>query len=286
MDRLSTLLEHFSLRAGVFHTGSLCGIHRFQADALRGHLHLVERGLVRITGVGRSHLLITEPTIVFLPRPGKHRVVADEREGADAVCATVQFAGGGTNPVTDSLPSVVSVLLADLPGSAMLVRLMFQEASSSRCGRQAALDRLCEVLMIQLLRHCLDRGITQVGALAGLSDPRLARAMVAMHDDPSREWDLSAMAGLAGMSRARFAVRFREVIGQTPADYLASWRILVAQRLLRRGLPIKQVAYDVGYGSPTALARVFVRKIGCTPSRWLGKLREPSAAAGAERQVE
>lgn len=95
--------------------------------------------------------------------------------------------------------------------------------------------------MIRLLRHCIDQGLTQRGTLAGLADSRLAKALTAMHADSARNWELSEMAALAGMSRARFAARFREITGETPADYLASWRVMAAQRLLKRGVQLKHV---------------------------------------------
>lgn len=71
---------------------------------------------------------------------------------------------------------------------------------------------------------------------------------------------------MAGMSRARFALRFRAIAGDTPADYPASWRIMTAQRLLKRGLLLKHVANDVGYGSAGALTRALVRKLGFSPT--------------------
>lgn len=235
MDRLTTLLNHFSLHAGVFYTGNICGVHDFEKDALRGHLHLVKRGPVQVIGVRNAVIHISVPSLLFLPRPDTHRLVADESAGADVVCGTVQFGGGGRNPITDSLPAVVLVELAQLPGVQALLGLMFDEAFSENCGRQAVLDRLCEVLMIRLLRYCIDQGLTQGGTLAGLADARLAKALIAIQDDPARQWELPDMAALAGMSRARFAVRFREITGETPSDYLASWRVMTAQRLLKRG---------------------------------------------------
>lgn len=274
MDRLTPLLNHFSLHAGVFYTGNICGVHDFHEDALRGHIHLIKRGPVQVIGVRSEVINISNPTLLFLPRPDTHRLVADERSGTDVVCGTVQFGGGGRNPISDSLPSVVMVELAELAGVEALLALMFEEAFSEHCGRQAVLDRLCEVLMIRLLRYCIDKGLTQGGTLAGLADNRLSKTLIAIHDDPGQEWGLSNMAALAGMSRARFAVRFREVTGETPADYLASWRVMTAQRLLKRGLQLKHVAYDVGYGSATALTRAFVRKLGYSPTEWLKGQRE------------
>ena len=279
MDRLSPLLHRFSLSAGVFYTGQICGIHHFERDTQRGHVHLIKRGPVKLVGRREGTLTITEPTLLFLPRPGAHRLIANDRDGADVVCASIQFGGGGHNPITDSLPPLVLVRLADLPGAQALLELLYDEAFAEHCGRQAALDRLCELLLIKLLRHCLDRGVTQGGTLAGLADPRLAKVLVAMHEDPTRAWELLDMASLAGMSRARFAVHFREVTGDTPADYLASWRITLAQGMLRAGRLLKHVALEVGYGSSSALTRAFTRKIGLPPTHWLRQAAESESPA-------
>ncbi len=269
MDRLTTLLNRFSLHAGVFYIGNICGTHDFQQDSVHGHLHLIRHGPVQVIGVGPATFTITEPALLFLPRPKAHRLVADERSGAEVVCGTVQFGGGISNPITASLPSVVLVTLEHLPGVEALLGLMFDEAFTEQDGRQAVLDRLCEVLMIHLLRHCVAHKLTQGGTLAGLADTRLAKALSAIHQAPERNWSLIDMAAKASMSRARFAVHFHQVTGETPADYLAGWRIMLAQGLLRRGRPLKHVAHEVGYGSASALTRAFQRKLGFSPGVWL-----------------
>lgn len=269
MDALASLLSNFSLRAGVFYTGNICGIHDFERDTDRGHLHLIRSGSVQVRGVSRRRFVVTQPTLMFLPRPDQHRLVADDGPGSDVVCATVQFGGSGVNPVTASLPDLVMVPLAQMPGVDALLDLMFEEAFHEHAGRQGVLDRLCEVLMIRLLRHCMALGLTQGGALAGLADSRLGPVLSALHEHPQHPWDLPRMAELAGMSRARFAVRFREVTGETPADYLAAWRVLTAQRMLADGASVKQVAEAVGYGSASALSRAFVRRLGIAPGQWI-----------------
>lgn len=269
MNRLSELLKRFSLRAGVFYTGNICGVHHFNKDDRRGHVHLVKQGPVRLVGGVDGGLIITEPTLLFMPRPDSHQLVADDRDGANVVCASILFGGGGRNPITDSLPSLVNVPLAALPGAEPLLQLVEDEAFSDQGGKQAALDRLCELLMIRLLRYCIHKGVAKGGSLAGLADPRLAKVLTAIHEDAAHPWELNAMADLAGMSRARFAVHFRDVVGETPGSYVASWRLNLAQSLLRAGRPLKHVSIDVGYGSPSALTRAFSRKLGTSPSAWL-----------------
>ncbi len=271
---LDHLLTQFSLRAGVFYTGNICGLHDFERDERRGHLHLIKNGPVQLIEPGKATLVVNKPTLVFLPRPETHWLVADEREGADVVCATMLLGGGGRNPISDSLPDAVLIELDQMAGVHEILGLMFDEAFGDRSGRQGLLDRLCEILMIKMLRYCLDQGVAAGGALAGLSDPKLSKALEAIHLQPAHCWDLPAMAAKAGMSRARFADHFRNVIGKPPADYLASWRIMLAQRLLAQGMPAKTVALDVGYGSSSTLHRAFVRKLGVPPSVWLREQSE------------
>lgn len=274
MDTLAALLAHFSLRAGVFYSGTLCGVQQFRDDGAQGHIHLIKRGPVHLAGVGRRPLTIVEPSLLFLPRARPHELIADKSSGADLVCGTIQFGRGQGNPIVRSLPPVICVALVAMPGVESLLAMIFDEGFSEAPGRQAVLDRLCEILIVRLLRYCLDRGLTESGALAGLADPRLSKALAAVHDDPARAWNLPKMAELAGMSRARFAARFRDVVGETPADYLAAWRVAMGQRLIKDGVPVKEAALDVGYASASAFTRAFVRKAGMPPAAWMRQERK------------
>jgi transcriptional regulator GlxA family with amidase domain len=118
-----------------------------------------------------------------------------------------------------------------------------------------------------------------VGLLAAMTDPRLSLAINAMHQRPAHPWTLDELADVASMSRARFAVNFRKLVGITPLDYLTSWRLAVARGQLRRGKPLKSIALAVGYQSSEALSRVFARKVGQTPVEWLREQRSGESLA-------
>lgn len=283
MDTLSLLLTRFRISAGVFYTGRICGVHPFAADQTRAHLHLIEQGPVDLVDAEGHCTRFAQPTVLFLPRPEQHRIIADDEAGARVLCATVQFGGHGThNPLGNSLPALVAVEVAQLQDASSLLALIHQETCEARSGAQAAIDCLCELLIVRLLRHCLDHGLTAGGTLAGLADPRLAKAIVAIHHEPNRAWTLADMAAQAGMSRARFAGRFRDVTGQTPAHYLAGWRIAVAQSLLKTGRPMKQVCLEAGYASSSALTRAFIRQVGISPVRWRKSTLGPAAETLSE----
>lgn len=268
VDRLSALLQRFELRARVFHSGALCGAARFDGGAGIGHLHLLRRGPLRVTSPSGQRSTVREPSVLFFPQGSAHRLDGGKGEGADVVCASVDFGSGEENPLLRGLPPLLCVPLAQLPGLDLAQQLLFSEAQGGRCGHSAVVDRLTEVLVIQLLRHALANRLVDGGVMAGLSDPRLAKALSAVHADPGQAWNLNAMAAVAGMSRARFAAHFNQTVGVPPGDYLTVWRMGVARQLLRKGLTVKQVAADIGYASPGAFGRVFLQRVGTTPTRW------------------
>ena len=276
-DRLSAWLQRFDLHARVFHSGARCGVAAFDAAAGVGHLHLVRRGPLGVTDTLGRHSVVSEPSVLFFPRAGAHRLNGGQREGADVVCASIDFGAGDENPLLRGLPALLSVPLAQLPGLDLAQQLLFSEAQAHRCGHGAVVDRLTEVLVIQLLRHAMAHQLVDGGVMAGLADTRLAKAISALHAEPARAWNLDALAGLAGMSRARFAAHFTRTVGVPPGDYLTGWRLGLARSLLRKGLPVKQVAAEVGYASPGAFGRVFLQRIGATPTQW----QQSDAAARA-----
>jgi AraC-like DNA-binding protein len=273
MDPLSPFFDHFTLSARVFYSSRLCGTSGDHETELAGHLHVLRRGVLNVAGADGRLLVIDQPSVLFYPRPCRHRFRSDEESGAELVCATIEFGAGMLNPLVRALPSMLIVPLSSVKELGPTVDLLFTEAFNEHPGRQTAVDRLAEYFLVLLLRSAMNERLIQGGVLMGLADPRLANAIAAIHERPEQAWTLEELAKTASMSRARFAVHFREVVGVTPFDYLADWRIGVAQTLLKRGKPLKIVAPSVGYASSAALTRVFCQRIGSSPTEWLSKNR-------------
>ncbi|EPH5799251.1 AraC family transcriptional regulator [Pseudomonas alloputida] len=269
MDRLSTLLKHFNLHAATFHKGGFCGTTDIYGQGSYGHAHLLRSG--RLTFRDKSNQLIelVEPSLVLVARPLEHQLVATEVDEAELVCATLLFDGGANNPLTLALPDYIVKPLRELPGLTGNLDWLFEEAFGDECGRDVVLNRLFELMVIQLLRHLIASRSIASGMMAGLANARLSRALTCMHSEPQRNWSVADLADIASMSRASFAAHFRKTVGTTPADYLANWRISLAQKRLREGRPIALIADEVGYESPSALARTFRRKLGASPREWM-----------------
>ncbi len=279
VDRLSTLLDRFHVRASLFHTGPLCGRTTFEAQPDRAFLHVLRRGRLQIEhrarGRAPKRVVVEEPTLVLFPRAVHHEFVNPPREGSEFTCATLHFDGGDRNPIVSALPPLVLVPLDAVQGLRPALDLLFAETDRVRCGSRLLADRLFEVVLIQLLRWLIDHpqavGVSS-GLLMGLSDPRLARALVALHATPQEDWSLARMAAVAGMSRSAFAETFKAVTGTTPAAYLTDWRLTVAASLLRAGRPQKLVAEELGFSTASSLSRAFKQRFAVAPREWLARL--------------
>ena len=272
MDPLAAVFRHFPLSAQVFFCGRLCGISSDHDSETAGHLHLLREGCIDVTQPDNQTFRVREPSVLFYPRPMQHRLQTDA-EGAQIVCAHVEFGAGVLQPLLQSLPSFMHIPLRPAGGLEHGVELLFEEAFGESPGREAAVDRLAEYVLILLLRDAVGRKLVQSGTLRGLSDERLSKALMTMHQHPERPWDLGRLADAAGMSRARFAAHFREVVGATPMAYLTAWRMAIVQTMLRRGEPLKSIAPAVGYESSTALSRIFTQSTGQSPTEWIARSR-------------
>lgn len=269
MDPLSILLAHAAPQASLFFAGNLCQ-HSHSSDyPAGGHLHLLRRGELLLREEGGEPLLLTEPTLILYARGQVHRLEPRQLAGCDLVCASVSFGPAGDSPLQLALPDTLVLPLQTIPAIAPVLTLLFEEAFAERYGQPSILSRLLEVLLILLLRHLVEQGLCRQGMLAGLSDPRLARAIAVMHQRGDEPWTVATLAREAGMSRARFAAHFQALTGQTPLDYLTRWRMVLASQQLLAGESITQVALGAGYSGGTAFGRAFEREFGMSPGRWL-----------------
>ena len=266
-DRLVSLLTCFELKARVFQAGALCNTANFDAYDGLGYIHVIKAGHLKVEHNSKSDFSITEPSLFFYMNPTSHRLIPQD-DNVDMVCASFDFGSGLRNPLLQALPEVIILKLKDTPTLATSLDILFTEAEQTYCGREAILDRLIEVIIIQLLRDLMNENRLQVGLLAGLADPKLAKAINSIHSKPANNWTLDDLANEAGMSRARFSSKFKETVGLTPGNYLAEWRVVIAQSLLRRGKSVQLVANEVGYSSASALSRVFITQVGLSPTDW------------------
>jgi len=174
--------------------------------------------------------------------------------------------GGNTNPLFHALPAILELKLDGDTEITAITSLLKSENAARRCGSGSVLCNLCEILIVRLMRAHLERGHVEVGLFGGLADPRLSRAIVAIHEDPGKKWKNADLASIAGLSLSRFAELFANVVGETPFGYLRRWRLVLARQDIAQGARIQKTAAKYGYQSGEALSRAFYKQFGEAPT--------------------
>jgi AraC-like DNA-binding protein len=178
---------------------------------------------------------------------------------------TYELEGEVSRRLLKALPPLI-VLRGD-EWDSPLVGLLAEEIVKDDPGQEAVLDRLLDLLLITVLRAWFAHPDAEAPAwYRAYSDPVVGRALRLIHNDPAHQWTVAALAAEAGISRAAFARRFTELVGEPPMTFLTDWRLsLAADLLLEPDATIGSVAYQVGYGSPFALSTAFKRVRGISP---------------------
>jgi AraC-like DNA-binding protein len=190
------------------------------------------------------------------------------------LCASYRHDRAVSTPVFGLLPDVMHVPAGSLSASLTdTIRLIAAELSSPDLASSTVLNRLVDVVLIQLLRGWLRTAdhspALPVSWLRGLSDPTIAAALGAMHADPARAWTVQSLAREIAVSRATLGRRFTLLVGESPAAYLTRWRMdLAARRLRDTDEPVDAVARSVGYRSAFAFSRAFTRQRAMPPSQY------------------
>ena len=181
-----------------------------------------------------------------------------------------------------ALPRFV-VLTQDELGSP-LVPLLAEEISKDAPGQEAVLDRLLDLLLIAVLRAWFARPEADPPAwYLGQSDPVVGPALRLLQHHPEHPWTVAELAGAGGVSRAAFARRFTDVVGEPPMTFLTGWRLALAADLLREpGATVASVARQVGYSTPFALSTAFKRAYGISPKEHRNQLLDLARREGEE----
>ncbi len=300
-DALTEILESVRMKGSVFSRAALSAPWGVESGRMgTGVFHAVVRGRawVRLAGsaetielspgdiafmpFGDNHLMTSSPNTSTLPiaqltttdeRGMGHLVVAGDGVSTSLICGTVGFDQGQVHPVFAMLPRLIHVEDSDGILSSVietLIRMIADEVDRPDPGTETVVARLTDVLVIYMLRDYvknLEAG--EGGWLGGLKDPGIATALGHIHRSPERNWTASDLATSAGMSRSLFFSRFKELVGETPADYLTKWRVHVATRHLRvSGHSVGTTARLVGYTSETAFSNAFHRLMGVRPGAY------------------
>jgi AraC-like DNA-binding protein len=183
------------------------------------------------------------------------------------LCGMYQLDRRRPHPLLGELPDVVHLpgRLSRYQELGAAVTLLANELLEHRPGSHAAVTALLDLLLIQVLRAWHDQHDGSAWSVA-LTDPVVGDALRHMHNSPETPWSVAQLAVMVGLSRAAFAKRFKDLVGEAPLAYLTWWRMTLAAQLLEASdLPLAEVAARVGYSTEYSFAAAFKRELGTAP---------------------
>ncbi|MFK7914967.1 MAG: cupin domain-containing protein [Pseudomonadales bacterium] len=287
-DPLSELLRRIGFGAEVFFSGDYCGRWAVDTSGTRQvpfHLVTQGEGWLHSDETAPERLLAGE--LVLFPDDRAHLLSASDappdpatvNQGPPAriegpvtrlVCGYFQFDRRLAGPLLASLPGTMILSITESTSSSAreLAHLWMREAADSKLGSDLAVDRLAELVFLQMLRAEAQAGRLQ-GVLGALSDPALGPVLAAIHRTPGAQHSLPNLAALANLSESAFAARFKREVGMTPGQYVKHWRLqTAASALLETNDSIAGISAAVGYESEVAFRKAFSAHFGVAPGRW------------------
>ncbi len=313
IDVLSDVFATLRLHGGVYFRAELLGAWAIELPAERRRIrfHLVRHGTCWAkVGADQEPSRLMEGDLAIIPngaaqilsdRPGRKPVKLSDLVTGGAIdrsgvlsygagdggsggrvrllCGFCDFDEDVEHPVVTSLPALIVLSARDLgaePWVAETLRLMSLEADLSGQGMDGILGRLLEVVFIQVVRRLSAKAAgADLGYISALADPRLSKALLAIHGAPQRPWTIAELAKSCGLSRAVFAEKFTSAVGLPPISYLTNWRLMKARRLLREtDLGIDEIALRCGYKSLPSFTRRFKAAFKVGPGSFRRSLQQ------------
>jgi AraC-like DNA-binding protein len=201
-------------------------------------------------------------------------------------CVTLAFSDPKAELVIAAMPELLVLRHGEHDHEALsaVLDLMAAELSADRPGSDAIRARLADAAISMIVRNWAETAHDRPAWLKPDADPRILKAVQAIHAKPAKNWTIPALAVLAGMSRTLFIERFTSLMGMPPGRYVMKMREVIANHLLRdSALNLAQIAQRLGYSDATAFSRAYRNWTGTAPSavrnrdRWGGEdLHRPS----------
>ena len=191
---------------------------------------------------------------------------------ANVVCGHFCFNRWPDHPFLNSMPDIIHIKNMEnshSPWLSMLLNIVEHEAKSSQSGSTTLIKKLTEIIFIQALRIQMRKSTKKESFFKLIENPQISKTLAAIHNSLEQKWSLEDLAEIAGMSRTNYSVKFKELSGMTPLDYLTYCRLDKAKQLLTEtSQSVPEVSEAIGYPAHEHFQKLFKKKIGKTPSAY------------------
>ncbi|WP_299974639.1 AraC family transcriptional regulator [uncultured Pseudoteredinibacter sp.] len=199
-------------------------------------------------------------------------VYGGDGPGCCLVCGEFRFSDLGQHPLLENLPQALHIPGNQSYNSQWLdsaIGFISHEATKLEPGAHAIIDRLSEIMLIQVIRATLNNTEEKIPFLSAFADARMNRVLAAIHENPAHDWTVENLGQLVNMSRSSFSSSFTELTTMSPLQYIIFVRLERASRLLLESdTSLIQVAESIGYRSEAAFSQAFKKQFGMRPGEF------------------
>ncbi|MCO4798170.1 MAG: AraC family transcriptional regulator [Colwelliaceae bacterium] len=247
-------------------------------DTSTASFHLVRQGSCWIK-VGDKIERLNSGDLVFLGPEVDHILTSTSplnntellNDSTLLLCGYCSFEQDTLTPLKDIFSELTIVREQELikhPWLKSTFDQLSSEYMAQNPGNEIIVNKLTEVVLVELIRINFGRK-KQNSFLLALNDKRISNALQLMHETPHEPWTIEILANKIGMSRAAFAKKFHELVGQTMFSYLSQLRVQKAKhQLLNTNLRVDDIALNIGYESERAFTKTFGKYVGMTPKQY------------------
>ncbi|MBE9552609.1 MAG: helix-turn-helix domain-containing protein [Proteobacteria bacterium] len=202
-----------------------------------------------------------------LPQDWDSLTIGNGAPGIKLVCGFIRAMHLETTGLFDHLSEPLVVDVSDDTSFRAPFRQLLDELAAPKLGTRVLAEMLMKQCLIVLLRRQTETARDNYAPwIAAAGHPELGRALAAITDKPEADHTLQGLADIAGMSRTTFAEQFRRAFDRTPMDLVKEVRLRRAARFLAAtNLPVKAIAFRVGYSSRSHFSRAFKSMMGADP---------------------
>lgn len=267
-------------RQGMFHVvvEGACWLKHAKAEE---PIHLATGDIVAFP-TGGAHWISDTPNSPKLPGSNVVEYILngtnpfqpkEEREQTTStlLCGSFCYDSSMDHPFVKDLPCFIHIRASETPDLNWLRSLVTVLATESRQpspGSTVMVDRLTEVLFIQLMRAYMKSAPSNMGYIAALADHQIGSALNLIHSEAKAYWTVERLGETVALSRTAFTEKFSRMVGMPPKTYLTNWRMQKAKAQLETSdMPMIDIAENAGYSSEAAFSKAFKHHFEQPPGR-------------------
>ena len=193
----------------------------------------------------------TDENILFLVQPNFLTRVAEQTECLNPARIELRPIVIGRDPIVEQI-----------------ARSFLGEMQTEGLGGRLYSETLATQLAIHLLRQYCAFDIKLKQYNGGLSSRKLQNAIDYIETNLEEKIGLDTLAKITQISPYHFSRLFKQSTGITPYQYVLKQRIELGKQLLRKELPIAEIAMMCGFASQSSFTTAFRKLVGVTPRNY------------------